>query len=482
MNVYGERPDLVFLGPSLSHDEARRIAPDAVLLPPAGMGDVLTALERFRPHAIALIDGNFLHTMAVFHKEIVDALARGVWVIGASSMGALRAAECAPYGMIPVGEIAAAYLSGELEGDDEVALVHADADDGYRPLSDAMVEIRATVRAATTAGLLTAEEADRLIAGQKRRWFPERTLAATVDDVRDHLGWPAEQVAAYRAFVRANRVDLKSRDARAALQALVELPAGPVPEAERPLLESSGVYQLMAARDRFVGDGPPGVRLEDIRTHAALTDRGYLTDWRRAAQRAALLNLSQYLDLEPPPEATVAARRRVAHAFGVAPDELDGEAAALDLSPNGLEVLLGEEARLEQLERWVFELGRGHSVDVAYHNLMRLQGRYRKLRADAEAIEKLAAASEERDIEPPFLVALSQHMVLSGFTLPVSLDEFVADSGFGTRTKLYDRLMTHLVAERALLGIPVGMGFEFVDDDTPDIDHGAGEMNARGAR
>lgn len=478
----GGGPDVVFLGPSLSHEEAARIAPDAVLLPPAAMGDVLTALERYRPHAIALIDGNFLHTMAVFHKEIIDALARGVWVIGASSMGALRAAECAPYGMIPVGEIAAAYLSGELEGDDEVALVHAAADDGYRPLSDAMVEIRATIRAAVAAGLLADDEADRLIAGQKRRWFPERTLAATVDDARDDLGWPPERVSAYRAFVRAERVDLKSRDARMALRALAEIPVGPIPEADRPTLESSGVYQWMAARDRFVGDGARTVRLEDIRTHAALTDPAHLSDWKQAAQRAALVNLSHYLGLEPPPEATAAARRRVAEAFGVAPEGLDDEAAALDLTPGGLETLLGEEARLEQLERWILEVNRGHSVDLAYHNLMRLQGRYRKLRADAATIEALAASSEERDVEASFHLALAQHMALTGFSLRGTVDEFVADSGFGSNAKMYDRLMTHLVAERALLGIPAGMGLEPADADTPDIDHVAGEMNARGAR
>jgi len=474
--------DVVFLGPSLAYEEAARIAPDAVLLPPAAMGDVLTALERYRPHAIALIDGNFLHTMAVFHKEIVDALARGVWVIGASSMGALRAVECAPYGMIPVGEIAAAYLSGELEGDDEVALVHAAADDGYRPLSDAMVEIRATIGAAAEAGLLTDDEADQLIAAQKRRWFPERTLAATVDDARDDLGWPPERVSAYRAFVRTNRVDLKSRDARAALRALVELPAGPVPEADRPSFEPSGVYLWMAARDRVVCDGSRTVRLEDIRTHAALTDPGYRSDWSQAAQRAALVHLSHYLGLEPPPEAKVAARRRVADAFGVASDDLDAEAAALDLGPAGLDSLLDEEARLEQLERWILEVNRGHGADVGYHNLMRLQGRYRKLRADAAAIEALAASSEERDVEAPFHMALAQHMALTGFTLSGTVDEFVADSGFGSNAKMYDRLMTHLVAERALLGIPAGLGLEPADADTPDIDHVAGEMNARGAR
>ena len=56
--------------------------------------------------AIGLVDGYFGGAAAVWHKEILYALSLGVRVLGASSMGALRAAECAAYGMEPVGEIA----------------------------------------------------------------------------------------------------------------------------------------------------------------------------------------------------------------------------------------------------------------------------------------------------------------------------------------------------------------------------------------
>ena len=48
-------------------------------------------------------------------------MAAGTQVFGAASMGALRAAELAPFGMIGVGAIFAAYRDGRLTGDDEVA-------------------------------------------------------------------------------------------------------------------------------------------------------------------------------------------------------------------------------------------------------------------------------------------------------------------------------------------------------------------------
>ena len=55
-------------------------------------------------------------------------------------MGALRAAECAAYGMEPVGEMARAYASGRLDDDAAVALVHAPPEFGSQPMSEPLVD------------------------------------------------------------------------------------------------------------------------------------------------------------------------------------------------------------------------------------------------------------------------------------------------------------------------------------------------------
>ena len=73
------------------------------------------------------------------------------------------------YGMIGVGQIYQDLASGRLEDDDEVALTHAGAEDDFRPLSDALVSIRATLAAANDAGLLTDSETQRLVTCQKDR-------------------------------------------------------------------------------------------------------------------------------------------------------------------------------------------------------------------------------------------------------------------------------------------------------------------------
>lgn len=136
----------IFTGPTLPADEGRRHL-DAHFLPPAAQGDVYRA-AREKPVAIGIIDGYFDRVPSVSHKEILWAMAQGVHVLGAASMGALRPAELSLFGMEGVGAVYESYASTALVADDEVAVAHAVAEDGYRPLSEALVNIRATLRAA----------------------------------------------------------------------------------------------------------------------------------------------------------------------------------------------------------------------------------------------------------------------------------------------------------------------------------------------
>ena len=97
------RPPVVFAGPSV-HGLGRHNLAGLDLRPPAGRGAILRAAADGAP-AIGLIDGIYESEPAVWHKEILYALGRGIPVLGAASMGALRAAECAAFGMKGIGSI-----------------------------------------------------------------------------------------------------------------------------------------------------------------------------------------------------------------------------------------------------------------------------------------------------------------------------------------------------------------------------------------
>ncbi len=137
-HAFDERSVVVFLGPTMPVDEARQLL-DATYLPPVQQGDVLAVLNRREVKAIAVVDGYFGWVPAVWHKEILWALSRGIAVFGAASMGALRAAELSSHGMVGIGSVFRKFASGELRDDDEVAVVHSTVDDAFTPLSDAMV-------------------------------------------------------------------------------------------------------------------------------------------------------------------------------------------------------------------------------------------------------------------------------------------------------------------------------------------------------
>lgn len=134
---------LVFAGPSLAQRDPTldRLLAQVELRPPAARGDVLKAMSS-RPRTMVLLDGYFFTTPSVTHKELLYALDAGVRVIGAASMGALRAAELDREGMVGVGEIYEAFRSGWLESDDEVTLMHLPAELDYQSTSIALVELR----------------------------------------------------------------------------------------------------------------------------------------------------------------------------------------------------------------------------------------------------------------------------------------------------------------------------------------------------
>ena len=196
------RRTIVFLGPTLPWQEADRILP-ADYQPPARMGDIYRLLSE-RVERIIIIDGVFHGVPSVWHREILEALTEGIEVIGASSMGALRAAEMHEAGMRGIGEIFTWYRDGIIDGDDEVALVHGDQESSYRPMSTPLVNLRATFFKLVAQGLVSSADAHAAIAALKAKGYPDRSLQALDPSLR--------------SLATTHFVDLKQLDAVAALQ------------------------------------------------------------------------------------------------------------------------------------------------------------------------------------------------------------------------------------------------------------------------
>jgi len=160
----------VYLGPSLEIACARSIL-DAEYLSPIRRGDLAKLGPEVR--CVGIVDGEFYQSLAVSPKEILPLLERGVRVYGASSMGALRAAELYSHGMIGVGKIFEWYRDGLIDADDEVALT-CEAET-FRPLSEPLINIRVALREAVHRGLLGKAKADETIEAVRAVYFPDRS-------------------------------------------------------------------------------------------------------------------------------------------------------------------------------------------------------------------------------------------------------------------------------------------------------------------
>jgi hypothetical protein len=201
---------VVFLGPTLPVEQARAVF-EAEYLPPAALGDVYRALRR-EPSAIGIVDGYFEHTPSVRHKEILLALSRRVRVYGASSMGALRAAELHSFGMIGVGHVFERFRDGLSTRDDEVAIAHADAEQRFRRLSEALVNIRDGLARARALGHVSERTEAALLAWATAQHYPHRSWPLLYQ-AGQAGGLPQGQLESLRAFVEREQPDLKRDDA-----------------------------------------------------------------------------------------------------------------------------------------------------------------------------------------------------------------------------------------------------------------------------
>ena len=219
---------VVFVGPSLGRADVLAALPDAEVAPPAAQGD-LHAATLDGAQTIVLVDGVFHAVRSVWHKEILAALAHGVRVIGAASVGALRAAECAAFGMEPIGIIARAYLAGQRTSDADVAVAHADASAEFRALSEAQVNVEASLATAVHAAELSPADASALADLSRHRFYAQRTWAWLLAEARRRNLLESVVLDRFGSWLPGNIVDQKAIDAREAVEAAAR-PAPVQPE------------------------------------------------------------------------------------------------------------------------------------------------------------------------------------------------------------------------------------------------------------
>jgi hypothetical protein len=209
---------IIFAGPSLP-PRARPSFAGLEWRPPVRQGDLyLAALQR--PALIGVIDGYFELVPTVWHKEILWAMAQGIHVYGAASIGALRAAELADFGMKGIGHVYRQFRAGGLMDDDEVAVLHGPAEVDYVQVTEAVVNVRATIDRALQLGVVEPTLAAGLVQVAKSLFYKDRTYDAILNAAAEH-GLAPEPLHRFATWLPHGQVDQKRIDAEEMLHAMV---------------------------------------------------------------------------------------------------------------------------------------------------------------------------------------------------------------------------------------------------------------------
>jgi hypothetical protein len=277
---------VVYTGPTLAADAVRAALPEALVRPPVARADLLAEDWR-RGDAALVIDGYFREKRSVGHKEFLWLLNEGVDVVGAASMGALRAAELAPYGMRGVGGVYTMYASGEIDGDDEVGVLHGPAELGYRPRTVALVSLRYGCREGVASGLFSAASGHRVVEAAKalpftaRSWLEISAPLGAGEAGAEIAAEDADTLRILRRGIDSGEWDLKRIDALRALEYLSTETMGPAGTDGAPALPIepgalTGINrnQLLGRRSSAGEEGPQVPDL-DVLDAARLFDEDY---------------------------------------------------------------------------------------------------------------------------------------------------------------------------------------------------------------
>jgi TfuA protein len=205
---------IVFLGPSLSHEKAKKIL-DADYRPPAKKGDFLRLAADFdaAEMAVGFVDGVFLQDYPPTPIEVYHLLRKkGVLLVGAASLGALRAVELEKFGMVGIGKIFQLYKSSKLNADDEVAVTFATEGD-YRLQSEAMVDIRYNLYLAHKNKVITENTKRLLVKLAKEIYFPHRKYMYILEEAKNRYPKLESEIDSFGRYIQSNRRSLKEMDA-----------------------------------------------------------------------------------------------------------------------------------------------------------------------------------------------------------------------------------------------------------------------------
>jgi hypothetical protein len=434
------RKVLVYVGPSLDAEEVLERIPEAIIRPPVKQSDLISDLLEVEPTHILLIDGEFAQALSVWQKEIIYALqipgVKGVY--GAASMGALRAADLADFGMIGSGRIFRWYDEGVITDESEVSVVYYQRPDGsYVTTTVALVNVRAALDKAIEAGVIEMENAQAIFNYCASIHWTERTKAA-LGKVSGLLSW-------------LERIDQKKADALELICRFESLSARAGFVAPKPESLSQN-FEAQLERDRLITVKGTRMALQHLDAYIMLHDVDYHQKLQDANNRTLALLMADLYHVTINQAEFDAEWSQFCARLNLTTVEMHQEwMAKNNINLREFCKLMIEEARIHKLHRalsvrfWV----RRNSQRL--FDYLRVSDSYAYWATEAARHEERVKTkgleetlSIDLDANPHKL--MMEHLARTGLSIAGTLETYVQEAGFGSIPELTVAL------ERDLLG------------------------------
>jgi hypothetical protein len=439
---------VVFLGPTMARNEASAIL-NAIYLPPVRQSDILSVLKEYSPKIIAIIDGEFSQSLAVWHKEIIFAIESGVKVFGAASMGALRAAETADYGMVGVGVIYEWYKSNELRDDDEVALIYAPESMNYLNISHSMVNIRATVNVAIQNHLIDEDLAHKMLSEAKSLHFCERKL----DVLCSRLNLDEQDASSVIALFSEHYVDQKKLDA---IDLLKKIEQGEYCEKDTtgdPLSKTS-FFAIQNEQDSWVSVQDAQITQRELCKHAALNNNDFCDLRNNVLSEQIQLIFASHIGLDIDSEELEKEKD-----LFLKSKHLDSQLALTNwlkshhLSTQDFDALINNKAVVKRLHKWFITKQGGREITKIVLDEIKFSGGYLELiKATASKFSMIRDNHSFITLIEPNTKSLTSliasHHMNTGWKIPLDIFEWIELSGFNDVEELRQELLINTTAAK----------------------------------
>ncbi|WP_072035257.1 TfuA-like protein [Dickeya fangzhongdai] len=209
-----KRKPIVFGGPSVSTIKQR----DDIIeyRPPIQGGELAALTGSGRP--VLIVDGLFGTKMSVTVVECLEFIQAGGLLLGCSSMGALRAADCYTAGMVGVGQIFQGYIMGYYHSDADVALRYHSG--SYEEITLSWVHIDHITRHLVMQKQFSSLTARLILAKVRSISWYERYIDRVVAIIRSFS--PQIKDSELRALFSDDTLHPKKNDAQLAINYLTQ--------------------------------------------------------------------------------------------------------------------------------------------------------------------------------------------------------------------------------------------------------------------